>query len=341
VNDLCISGNRIGIGGDLHLIGGVFRTGIAELDLTTGEATAWSPRVTKISHPEQTAAISKMLVTEDRIYVGGGFGHLNFVLRRCLGAIDRHTGETVLEFNPHISSFTGVGALELHEGTLYASGNFHVGHTGYEDTAAFDADTGDLRGRFRLQAGQSVRDFAMAPDGSALYVSGYFGSIGDPPVNRSNLAALDPEYGTPLPWNPVVDDAVDAITIYENKLFLVGQFDHVNSIHRKCAASMKHGSNLVTSWDPSVDGSVPTFVYDIAVFGNHAYLGGRFSKIGGVYSGALAAVDPRTGALAPWDPGSVWEVHTLAVNEEYLVAGGTFSRMSRRPRPYLAVFEMH
>src|SRR5262249_50091271 len=66
------------------------------------------------------------------------------------------------------------------------------------------------------------------------------------------------------------------------------------------------------------------------------YLSGVLSTVGALARNRVAAVDPTTAAVTPWNPNSNGTVRTLAVDAANVYIGGTFTGMSGVPSGNLA-----
>ena len=83
----------------------------------------------------------------------------------------------------------------------------------------------------------------------------------------------------------------------------------------------------ITSWNPDVNGIVNgvTFSPDCAT----AYLGGKFSTVGGVSAKNLAAVSTSTGALIPgFGHSANGQVETLQYYDGHILAGGYYTTVN-------------
>ncbi len=99
------------------------------------------------------------------------------------------------------------------------------------------------------------------------------------------------------------------------------------------AAFSESTGDLVTGWDPNVNGRV----YSLAVSSSTVYIGGLFSTVGGVARANAAAVDATTGALLPWlaTTGAAVNVITVGPNGNIFI-GGEFAKVLGHNRPHIA-----
>jgi PKD repeat protein len=82
-------------------------------------------------------------------------------------------------------------------------------------------------------------------------------------------------------------------------------------------------------------------VNDIAVVGDVAYIGGDFSRVGGLARSNLAAIDLATGRVTDWNPGADGVVHAVkaSLDGSLIYVGGNFSTVDDRTRRRLAAVD--
>jgi len=131
------------------------------------------------------------------------------------------------------------------------------------------------------------------------FVGGYFEYVGD--TKMPNLAHITSDKKLDTSFNPNPDYGVQALALSGNILYTGGWFQNIGGQPRNHLAAIDLSTNTVTSWNPNTDGNV----YTMAVNGSGAtatiYVGGYFTKMGGVTRNNLAAVS-ATGGLASWNP---------------------------------------
>ena len=158
---------------------------------------------------------------------------------------------------------------------------------------------------------QSVR--ALAVVGRAVYLGGEFTTMVPPGAGvdstetqtRNHLAAFDVDEHSLLPWNPDVDGPVRALVVSadEGKIYVGGSFHHIGEtpVSNLALVDLATG-NVDPSFRPRVNGEVK----GMALAGDRLYVGGNFETVGGPAGPEsrpkLAALDPQTGALLPWEP---------------------------------------
>ena len=101
--------------------------------------------------------------------------------------------------------------------------------------AAFDKDTGRLRTTFTANTNGIV--YALATDGTNLYIGGSFTTVNGVPKARS--AAVDPATGAVRTgWTANASSIVYGLSVGGDRLFMSGAFGNVNNTPRPRAAAV-------------------------------------------------------------------------------------------------------
>lgn len=367
VSVLAISGNTIYVGGHYTGIGGAARSGLAQIELTTGLATSWNP---------DAVEVTCMLLRGTTIIVGGHFLSVGGVRRRYLAEVRLDTG-ALTPWDPAPND--ALKALAEQNGVLYAGGTF----TGLgsewrprSNLAAFDVTTGRLKewdpnpdglyvatlaathgeiyvgGYFFLIGGQvryglasvdTLTGIATAWDptansvvgslavaGDTLYAGGFFTTISGQP--RGRLASFSLVTGELTDWNPNAASDVYGVTLHGDTVYVAGFFWTIGGLSRKGVAAVDRVSGSILDWAPQTD----DFCRTVAVLGDTVFVGGRFSTIGGQPRRNLAAVDARNGTVLPWQADANSDVSSLEVLGDTLFVGGSFATIGDVARRSLA-----
>jgi hypothetical protein len=92
----------------------------------------------------------------------------------------------------------------------------------------------------------------------------------------------------------------------------------------------------VTSWAPSVNGTVNTIAFN-GTNCSTAYIGGHFSTVNGGSAANIAAVSTSTGALiGTFAHSANGQVETIASHNGHLLTGGYFTSVNGSSRKYMA-----
>ncbi len=158
--------------------------------------------------------------------------------------------------------------------------------------AAFDAQTGALISSFRADTDGRVYD--LATDGTSLFVSGSFNTIGG--VSRGRIAALDLATGAVRTgFRADAGSTVYSMSIAAGKLYVSGVFTNINGVGRSRVGAVDLTTGAVDgSFAPNANGTVRA----IAAMpdGSTVYVGGTYSQINNVNDTDISTLDGVTGA---------------------------------------------
>ena len=306
VSALAIADTSLYVAGHFTRVDGVVRGGLAAVDLATGRVQAWNPNPVDEASLSRAPSVYAIAVSGDVVYVAGWFSWLGGVSRMNVAGISRATG-AVGGFNPRANgeAFT----IVVGEDGVFVGGRITSLREweGRDQTAAIDLDTGTLK---PWRADPDWQIMCMAADEHAVYVGGRFSSING--VARRNIAALDPETGAVLDWNPGATggflNAVSTIAVGAGWIYIGGEFAAVGGLPRGYLAAIDTAGR-VGPWDPEPNSRVTA----IRPAGATVYVAGGFSQIGGQARrdarrarcgvGNPDAVEPRDGWIRGRDRG--------------------------------------
>ena len=149
-----------------------------------------------------------------------------------------------------------------------------------------------------------------------------------------------PAYNTPQLANTGTTEQVRQIAQCGNTMYAVGTFTALTqkgtTFPRNNVASFSASKPYtMTSWNPNVNGIVNgiTFSPDCST----AYLGGKFTTVGGVAAKNLAAVSTSTGALIPaFGHSASGQVETLQYYNGHILTGGYYTAVNNSSaNPYM------
>jgi hypothetical protein len=110
------------------------------------------------------------------------------------------------------------------------------------------------------------------------------------------VAALDPETGAVLPWNPAPDDWVNTITHDDSGIYLGGLFTTLHGQRARFLAAVSPDSSAELLWEAEADNGV----FAMAALDTTLYVGGWFGSLYGQPRVGLGAVSTRTGVAKSW-----------------------------------------
>ncbi len=170
-----------------------------------------------------------------------------------------------------------------------------------------------------------------------VYVGGNFGSVGS--HNWRNLFRLLPSGALDTTFHPDPDGAVYCFELYQDLLFLGGDFVSVNAEARGRGAALNvvPGNDSLTPFDPHADGSIYALCYDPAT--TYIAVGGAFEVIDGHPVKYLARLDGYTGDIiyytnVPWqsNPNVNGPVRCLQQLDTLIYVGGDFTAFGNYQR---------
>lgn len=226
VNDMTLLGGNLIVGGNFQKINGVARGRLAMINAATGAVQAGLNLTATGQHTGGTTNVLKLDVSPDgtRLVIVGNFTAIAGQAREQIAMIDLTTNPATLA-DWQTNDFTGECNLSYAtymrdieyspDGSYFAIVTTGAGYyptTLCDSTSRWEADAtgGDLHPTWvDYTGGDSLT--AVAVTGTAIYVGGHprwmnDGIVGDVAVGgsvaRSGIAALDPQNGMPLRWNP-------------------------------------------------------------------------------------------------------------------------------------------
>lgn len=224
-----------------------------------------------------------------------------------------------------------VRAIAEQAGTLYLGGEFTVADTlPALNIARWESSTGAWSALAQGLNG-AVRAIAVASNGD-VFAGGEFLASGGDTLRR--VARWDGQR-----WNPMlggVDATVRAIAVNGTNIYVAGDFDTVDGRPMNHIARWDTRTN---DWHPmgrGIEGHFMPEITAMAVVGRHLFVTGSFTLAGG----------DSVHNIARWD-GSEWNAlgsglnsnaYALAVEENRLYVGGTFTEAGRKPAVYIGLW---
>jgi hypothetical protein len=213
------AGNTLYAGGAFNRIGGVARSRIGAIDMTSGEVLDWRPDAACTQQWCDPPAIHAIEASCGAVYAGGSFSAIGGQPRERLAALEPvgvpGAGQAT-SWDPDPNSI--VYDLAREGSTVYAGGGFGlIGGAIRDNVAALDAGTGEaIEGWNPSVTGESVRAIDLSQDGSTLYAGGIFHELGG--EDRAGLGAVQAVgvadgSGDALAWNPTPRAELDGASI--------------------------------------------------------------------------------------------------------------------------------
>jgi len=349
INRMVLSGGTLYVAGDFSVIDGEPRTRLAAFDATTGDLLAWAPVPSGTVGPYSGPNVIGLAAVGDTVFVGGNFAQINGVARAGLAAVDGRTGQ-LLGWYPGPAN-DEVDVLTARRGIIYLGGYFtSVAGQPRNRAAAVDLPVGTLLPWSPNVTGPDdayvgpPRLAAIVVGDSAVYLGGQFLSVGG--VARNALAAVDPDSGRALAWNPGTANNfsypypyVQSLALQDDTVYVGGNFELLAGAARSGLGAIGASTAVATSWDPRPDPDKITLA--LSASAGLIYAGGTFGSVGPWQPRAnLAAFDLATGAVKDWNPNDNGIVATgLIVSGGKVYVAGDFSFIGGQPRSGLAALD--
>ena len=242
-----------------------------------------------------------------------------------------------LQMTPDTSTYQTDGTVHVivrAGGVVYIGGDFSnvrpngaapgANQTPRDNLAAFDAATGQLLS-WNPNANGEVRTLAVSPDGSTIYAGGDFTTVGG--ASHRYLAALpttspsDTSTGQPIAWRAYTDGDVRALLAVGARLYVGGNFHHIDGADRRYLAAVNMSSGNLVPWAAQPDSWVNALA--ISPDGKKVFVAGNFGHIGTAVEHDLVPVDPITGAVGSWGLRPGYAILGLATDATSLYIAGS------------------
>jgi PKD repeat protein len=195
--------------------------------------------------------------------------------------------------------------------TVYVGGSFAnarpagaaagTNQTPRSNLLAYDLTTGKLLDGWAPVANAQVRDLAMSPDGSRLYVVGQFTTVDG--LNRYRVVALNPTTGAVITtWAPAANAQIYNVVATDTTVYLAGDFSTMNGVARNKIAAVSATSGALLDFTADVQGGYGVRGMELSPDKGKVVIGGSFTSVNGSTNPGrgLAALDSATGTSMPW-----------------------------------------
>jgi hypothetical protein len=356
VRALAVSGTDLYIGGFFPDLGNpvVGSSNLVKVDGNTGAGN--QAFVPNIGGFDPTVSVKSLAVDGTKVYVGGDFTFVNKVTRHGIAALDPDGVPT--SFNPDAgpggpNTFNDVSAIVVRGNDIYLGGNFTSMGGQPRNRIAKVSKDGTLDPTFNPNAtGGNIPGIdTIVVTSSDVYVGGDFSSIGGQP--RLDLAKLNPISGlvdggrqsfNPDPLNGINPSRVRTLQVSGDEVYVGGDFTSIGGKSRNKIAKISGTTgDTDVQFDANVSGgtNVGPNVFKIVLAHSTLFVGGDFSNIGGAARNNIATLNPKTGAeVTGFNPNATGglrpEVFQIAVTDEEVYIGGSFTQVGGQPRVQIA-----
>jgi uncharacterized delta-60 repeat protein len=265
------------------------------------------------------------LQPDGKVLIGGAFTSVAGQSRTHLARLDAATGQPDL-FNPSPNSTVYALALQADGSILVGGGFTSIGGQTRSSLARLDRTTG-LADSFSVNANGLVRRIIVQSDGKILVCGGFLAIGGE---TRKHIARLDPTSGRADSFNPNANSFVMTIALQaDGKVLAGGAFSGANSIggqSRKYIARLDATTGLADSFDPHASIEINRIVVQPdgkILVGSPV---GFSNTIGGQVREGIARLDPATGLVDSFNPGTNESVVEIAMQQDgKILIGGRFN----------------
>ena len=133
----------------------------------------------------------------------------------------------------------------------------------------------------------------------------------------------------------VTDGPVHAIARTTDTVYIGGDFSYMGP-YTGCGVPIDTATGQTLTPFPKVNGSVRTSAPDGA---GGWYIGGGFTKVGGVARNCIAHILSDGSVDSAWDANANDQVYTIAVSDSTVFAGGGFTTIGGQTRNYIAALD--
>ena len=185
------------------------------------------------------------------------------------------------------------------------------------------------------------RVMTAVPDGKGgWFIGGDFTEVQGVP--RQGLAHINADNSLDGAWNvnvtymsyPRVYPYITYMTVANNTLYFIGDFQQVNGQDRYMLAAVDAATGEGTGWNPDLVGSVTTLTAKDGL----VYAGGSFTTPEGQRS--VAALDAVTGKPTAWSLATDGAVHSIAFVRNTMYLAGDFEQVAGVARRRLAAVDL-
>lgn len=316
------SGSKRFFAGGFKSLGGTMRRGFAEINKTSGKATALNIRLSNSS------LVEDLVMKGDTLLLAGNFYQINGVARNYFAAV-KYSNSTLLGSNILFNST--VRSLELKNQTLYAGGDFTlVSSQSRGRLASIDLTTFSL-GSWNPVANGTVS--VIKQHNNKLLVGGQFSTVSG--QTRKNFASFDLSTGSINSLNLGFTDRVNDIVVSDSSVYFAGNFLGCASGSANYVARFKASNFQLMPWAPQFNGEV----LSLEVSPDYLFGVGNFTEIQSAARNQFGAVLIASQQVSNWYPNCT-TVKDLHVSNDRIYMAGNFDMVNQFFAPYLANLPM-
>lgn len=316
------------VAGQFLVANGQSRQYLAAFDLS-GNLKSWYPQINDY--------VRALGYVSDRntVWIGGKFTIVNGQRKSLFVEVDKTTGSpTNHTLSVATNNSTQAGeSFAYYKNKIFTSGGYDLAGGTLTGPMISLSDTGSINTTWSSELGIYETVYRFINRNGILYTCGYITDLYDG-TSVGNLVALSEYNGSRISYfNPLFNDGVFEIVIYNNSIYCIGDFTTVNGVTRNYAASVDLNGNLLP-WNPDPDYNTTA----IAEYQGKIYISGWFSLLnGGNQSRAgIARVDASEGIVDNWFAECDGNAYVFYGHNNIMYIGGSFTSINNNTRNNIA-----
>lgn len=237
VRAMLVAGSRLVAAGSFTTVDALPRARLAAFDLATHDLLPFAPVV--------DGPVDALATNGSVLYVGGTFTAVDGQPRSNLAAFDLASG-ALLPWAPATNA--PVHALVMSGSQVLAGGEFTTvrgtnGLVSRDLLAAIDASGAVTPFAPAVPAGGIRQVLALAVSNATVYVGGVFAGA---------AVAFDVTTSARLPWSPLPDAPVHALSVHGGRVYLSGDFFSLSGTPQRGLAAVDAVTGVLAPWTPAV-----------------------------------------------------------------------------------------
>lgn len=261
-------GSRVFIGGTFTQVNGVARQNLAALNAFSGAVIkGWQADVGSGGTP----SVKTLVVSGNRLYVGGRFDHIDGVHQEKLAAVDATTG-SILSWRPRVNGPVHEVRVAPNGSTIWIGGAFtKIKGLSRPYIGGIDASSGGPNGFVASGSTARVVSIALSEDGQWLFAGN----------DHNRVLAYQPGLSSSPRWRRAGSGNTQAMAVSDSTVYLGGHFrtwDHGSQ--RYFFAAVNRFTGALTSWNPNAT-AYHRGTWALVIDGNHLHAGGGFTHFDG------------------------------------------------------------
>ena len=316
------------IGGRFITLNGLKRSKIAKIS-SNGEVDAsWSS-------DNINGSIRAIAIDGNDIYIGGYFTEIGTTGRNRLAKLSASDGSLDANWNPSANYY--VDAIVVTSDNVFCGGQFwEVNSKTRRGVVKIDKTYGTVDNDWKADVGNSETVFALAVDGSDIYVGGNFTSIDGESIEKLAKVGISSTGVVNTGWNPAPNSTVYSLAMINSNLYVGGSFTQIDNESISYFAKVNPSTGSVDNgWNPNVVGTV----YSISEKGSDLLIGGSFTSVNGETHKYVAIINSSSATpLSSFAPNLGSGVKAVNGGSGGVLVGGTFTNNDNSPQPNLAFF---